>query len=81
MDKGTVVKTYFHPLQLLHHPRSYLSHGQMRSPQEVPERATKLVAAARAHGFDAHEGGYHLDSLEAKARTFFDSFMKSRRRA
>ncbi|MDI9649013.1 histone deacetylase family protein, partial [Burkholderia cenocepacia] len=39
------MKTYFHPEQLLHHPRSYLSRGQMREPQEVPERAARLVAA------------------------------------
>lgn len=49
------MKTYFHPEQLLHHPRSYLSRGQMRAPQEVPERASRLVAAARSLGFDVRE--------------------------
>jgi acetoin utilization deacetylase AcuC-like enzyme len=47
--------TYFHPEQLLHHPRTYLSRGQMRSPQEVPERAARLVAAAKSLGFDVRE--------------------------
>ncbi|MCX4165388.1 MULTISPECIES: histone deacetylase family protein [Paraburkholderia] len=47
--------TFFHPDQLLHHPRSYLSRGQMRSPQEVPERAMRLVAAAHALGFEVRE--------------------------
>ncbi|MEQ5841582.1 histone deacetylase family protein [Paraburkholderia acidicola] len=47
--------TFFHPDQLLHHPRSYLSRGQMRSPQEVPERAMRLVAAAQTLGFDVRE--------------------------
>ncbi|MGH8779012.1 histone deacetylase family protein [Paraburkholderia sp.] len=47
--------TFFHPDQLLHHPRSYLSRGQMRTPQEVPERAERLVAAAHALGFDVRE--------------------------
>ena len=47
--------TFFHPDQLLHHPRSYLSRGQMRSPQEVPERAIRLVAAAHALGFEVRE--------------------------
>ncbi|QCP48670.1 histone deacetylase family protein [Trinickia violacea] len=47
--------TYFHPEQMLHHPRSYFSRGQMRAPQDVPERATRLVAAARSLGFDVRE--------------------------
>jgi len=49
------MKTYFHPEQLLHHPRSYLSRGQMRAPQEVPERAARLVAAARSLDFEVCE--------------------------
>ncbi|MBN3796946.1 histone deacetylase family protein, partial [Burkholderia sp. Ac-20392] len=49
------MKTYFHPEQLLHHPRSYLSRGQMREPQEVPERAARLVAAVRSLDFDVRE--------------------------
>jgi acetoin utilization deacetylase AcuC-like enzyme len=47
--------TYFHPEQLKHHPRSYLSRGQMRTPQEVPERAVRLVQAAKSLGFDVRE--------------------------
>jgi acetoin utilization deacetylase AcuC-like enzyme len=53
------MKTFFHPEQLLHHPRSYFSRGQMREPQEVPERAARLVAAARGLGFDVLEPGDH----------------------
>lgn len=49
------MKTYFHPEQLLHHPRTYLSRGQMRAPQEVPERAAGLVAAIRSLAFDVRE--------------------------
>ncbi|MGI4859594.1 MAG: histone deacetylase family protein [Janthinobacterium lividum] len=47
--------TFFHPDQLLHHPRSYLSRGQMRTPQEIPERAMQLVAGAHALGFDVRQ--------------------------
>lgn len=47
--------TYFHPLQLKHHPKSYLSRGQMRTPQEVPERASRLVDAARQLDFEVRE--------------------------
>ncbi|ABC36422.1 histone deacetylase domain protein [Burkholderia thailandensis E264] len=47
--------TYFHPDQSLHHPRTYFSRGRMRTPQEVPERAAQLVAAALAMGFSVRE--------------------------
>lgn len=53
------MKTYFHPEQLLHHPRSYLSRGQMREPQEVPERAARLVVAAKSLDFDVREPADH----------------------
>jgi acetoin utilization deacetylase AcuC-like enzyme len=47
--------TYFHPEQLLHHPRTYLSRGRMRSPQEIPERAVRLVAASKSLGHEVCE--------------------------
>jgi acetoin utilization deacetylase AcuC-like enzyme len=47
--------TYFHPEQLKHHPRSYLSRGKLRPAQEVPERALRLVEAAKSLGFDMRE--------------------------
>ncbi|MGV6958737.1 histone deacetylase family protein, partial [Pseudomonas chlororaphis] len=49
------MRSFFHPEQLLHHPRSYYSRGQMRTPQEVPERAQRLVQAAHALGFDVQQ--------------------------
>jgi len=45
------VRAFFHPDQLMHHPRSYFSRGKMRPPQEIPERAARLVQAARDLGF------------------------------
>ena len=71
------MQTFFHPDQLLHVPHSYFSRGQMRTPQEVPQRAEHLLAAVRALGFPldqprdfgrepllgAHTGAY-LDFLE-----------------
>ncbi|MCU7647652.1 histone deacetylase family protein [Pseudomonas piscis] len=45
------MRSFFHPEQLLHHPRSYFSRGQMRKPQEVPERARRLVQAVHTLGF------------------------------
>ncbi|WP_454732821.1 MULTISPECIES: histone deacetylase family protein [Cupriavidus] len=47
--------TYFHPEQLRHHPRTYFSRGQMRTPQEVPERALRLLEAVKALEFEVRE--------------------------
>ncbi|AJY31197.1 histone deacetylase domain protein [Burkholderia thailandensis 34] len=44
--------TYFHPDQLKHSPLTYLSRGKMRAPHEVPERAVRLLDAAKSLGFD-----------------------------
>jgi acetoin utilization deacetylase AcuC-like enzyme len=49
------MQTFFHPEQLLHHPNSYLSRGQMRPAQEVPERASRLVAAVKSLDFEIRE--------------------------
>jgi acetoin utilization deacetylase AcuC-like enzyme len=46
------MQAYFHSDQLLHFPRTYLSRGQMRIPQEIPDRALRLVAACRSIGFE-----------------------------
>ncbi len=46
------MKTFFHADQLLHQPQTYFSRGKMRTPQEVPERATHLLAAAKRLGFN-----------------------------
>src|SRR5258708_9523903 len=54
-NKDLKMLTYFHPAQLKHHPRTYLSRGQMRTPQEIPERALRLVEASKAMGFDVRE--------------------------
>ena len=37
------MKTFFHPNQKLHHPKTYLSRGQMRQPQEVPDRVDGIL--------------------------------------
>lgn len=51
------MRCYFHPEQLLHHPRSYYSRGAMRTPQEVPERAQQLLQAAQRLGMDIRQPG------------------------
>lgn len=37
------MKSFFHPKQQLHHPTTYFSRGQMRVPQEIPERSTQIL--------------------------------------
>lgn len=49
------MKTFFHPEQLLHHPKTYLSRGQMRVPQEVPERAARILEATHKLGFEVSQ--------------------------
>jgi acetoin utilization deacetylase AcuC-like enzyme len=79
------VRTFFHRNQLQHHPRSYYSRGKMRTPQEVPERATRLLQAARALGFSiespsdaglepvrAVHGALYLEFLEEAHRCWVE---------
>lgn len=50
---------FFHPKQHLHQPKSYFSRGQMRSPQEIPERIDRFVAGVKALGFPITEPKDH----------------------
>ncbi|OZI15833.1 acetylpolyamine amidohydrolase [Bordetella genomosp. 7] len=49
------MKAYYHPDQALHHPQTYFSRGMMRTPQEVPDRASALVGAVKQLGFDLRQ--------------------------
>lgn len=53
------MKTFFHPEQLLHHPRSYYSRGQMRQPQELPERASAILQAVQQMGLAVAQPADH----------------------
>lgn len=46
------MKAFFHPAQDLHTPQTYFTRGQMRSPQEVPDRTRELLAGLEALGTD-----------------------------
>lgn len=66
------MKSFYHPKEALHHPKTYLSRGQMRQPQELPIRADRLVTGfeqlqlpliePKDHGIDplhrVHDAGY-----------------------
>ena len=38
------MKCFYHPAQKLHYPKTYLSRGQMRKPQEIPDRVDAMLA-------------------------------------
>jgi acetoin utilization deacetylase AcuC-like enzyme len=48
------MKTFHHPDQARHHPRTYFSRGQMREPQEVPARTEALLAGLHSLGLSAN---------------------------
>lgn len=47
------MQSFFDDTQQLHHPQSYFSRGQMRRPQEVPERSQAILQALSAMGWSA----------------------------
>ncbi len=53
------MKAFFHPAQDKHAPQSYLTRGQMRPPQELPERIPELVKGLEALGIKPEEATDH----------------------
>jgi len=72
------MQTYFHSDQLLHCPRAYLSRGQMRSPQEIPERALRLVEACRSMAFEILEpADFGMAAIAAVHDANYLTFLKT----
>jgi acetoin utilization deacetylase AcuC-like enzyme len=72
------VKTFFHPDQLRHAPIGYFSRGKMRPVQEIPERALRLLNAARSMGFAVHEPqDYGLEPLVAVHSRDYLEFLRT----
>ena len=44
------MKAFFHPSQDLHIPKTYFTRGQMRQPQELPDRTGQMVEGLKALG-------------------------------
>lgn len=42
------MKAFFHPMQDQHAPKTYFTKGQMRQPQEVPDRTAQMLEGLRA---------------------------------
>jgi acetoin utilization deacetylase AcuC-like enzyme len=71
------MKTFFHPEQLLHNPQHYLSGGELRKPQEVPDRAVAILKGVRALGFDVQQPADHgMAPLEAVHSEPFLKFLE-----
>lgn len=72
------MKTFFHPEQLLHHPKTYLSRGRMRKPQEVPDRAVALLQCVNALGFEVKLPIDHgMGPLQAVHSTSYLEFLQT----
>lgn len=72
------MQSYFHPDQLLHLPKTYLSRGAMRQPQEVPERASRLLQAIEGLGFDIRTPRDHgLAPLQAVHTDAYLKFLRT----
>ncbi|SQF98553.1 acetylpolyamine aminohydrolase [Paucimonas lemoignei] len=70
--------SFFHPEQLLHFPKSYYSRGQMRTPQEVPQRAQNLLQAVDTLGFAIEEpADFGLEPLLAVHSAAYLTFLES----
>ncbi|WP_339804940.1 histone deacetylase family protein [uncultured Marinobacter sp.] len=46
------MKAFFHPSQDLHVPKTYFTKGQMRQPQEVPDRTAQMLDGLKAMGVE-----------------------------
>ena len=44
------MKAFFHPAQNKHSPQSYFTRGQMRQPQEVPDRTSQMLEGLKEMG-------------------------------
>lgn len=72
------MRAFFHPEQLLHVPKTYLSRGAMREPQEIPERASRILQAIQGLNFDIRTPDDHgLAPLHAVHTQAYLTFLKT----
>lgn len=75
------MKTFFHPHVRLHQPQTYLSRGQMRKPQEIPERVDGILAGLAQMNLVTVEPKDHgLLPLQAVHDTAYLAFLESAHR-
>lgn len=72
------MRIFYHPSEKLHHPKSYLSRGQMRTPQEVPTRVDGMLDGLRTLNLAIETPSDHgIKPIEAVHDLGYLNFLKS----
>lgn len=75
------MKAFFSPIQNQHSPKSYLSRGQMRAPQELPERTSRLLEGLEQLGVPVSEPrDYGMESISKVHNLDYLRFLESAHR-
>lgn len=75
------MEAFFSPIQNQHSPKSYLSRGQMRAPQELPERTSQLLKGLDELGVDISEPtDYGMESISKVHSLDYLRFLESAHR-
>lgn len=75
------MKAFFSPIQNQHSPKSYLSRGQMRAPQELPERTSQLLQGLDELGVEVVEPtDYGMESISKVHSLDYLRFLESAHR-
>lgn len=75
------MKAFFHPEQEQHYPRTYFTRGQMRAPQELPERAAHICDGLRSLEIPVLEpGDYGMAPINAVHQLGYLRFLESAHR-
>src|SRR5690606_41728530 len=65
------MKAFFHPAQDLHIPKTYFTRGQMRQPQEVPDRTEQMLEGLKTLGIPvlqpADQGSAPISKVDRKS--------------
>lgn len=72
------MQVFFHPEQRLHVPKTYLSRGAMREPQEIPERADRILQAIKGLSLDIRTPqDLGMEPLQAVHTDAYLTFLKT----
>ena len=75
------MKTFYHPHQQRHHPRTYFSRGQMRQPQEIPERLEGILRGLEQLGLPVEQPADHgLAPIESVHDAAYLEFLQTAHR-
>lgn len=75
------MKAWYHPLQERHLPRTYLTRGQLREPQEVPARLARILEGLESAGIAVEEpADYGMKPIAAVHELGYLRFLESAHR-